>query len=409
MQVDPVPSPDVTPAEREQQVLALFRLCLARDDISLDDDFFALGGDSLAATRILARLYDLWGADLQQDVLFRYSTPRALAHALDGDGLDSTLPASLVPLNDAPEGLPIYMIPGTSANPWTFQPLLEQAALQRPAYALRAPDLDWERDVLAVRELVQHYLTEIRRLQRRGPYSLAGYSFGGLLAFEIANRLIVDQQQVEHLIMFDTAGPPPWWRRATSPSRAATAALRRIGRSGALGGKLFDMLGWEPMRRAIFSYDTGPLTERELQSMAAVALPNFARRRDLRGLTVADLCHMIVEHWREALSDAEWEQATRHAPPDDAVALVKAHKIWAKNRWLGAAHQPRAVFPGTLTIYASETNRTVTAWQRFTSQPLDIRRVPTGRREKLAHASLLTSDNVALFVQDFKQLLESHG
>src|SRR5262245_8121918 len=158
MQVDQIDAHADTASEREQQILDLFRSCLACDDVSLDDDFFALGGDSLAATRIVARLYELFGVDFQQDVLFRHSTPRELAqavdgHALGGAALDSHLPASLVPLNDAPSGVPVYFIHDTSANVWAFKPLVEQADLQRPAYALRAPDLDWERDVLAPHEL----------------------------------------------------------------------------------------------------------------------------------------------------------------------------------------------------------------------------------------------------------------
>jgi len=59
-----------TATEREAQILVLFQQCLGCDEVSLDDDFFVLGGDSFAATRFVARVYDLCGVEFQQDVLF---------------------------------------------------------------------------------------------------------------------------------------------------------------------------------------------------------------------------------------------------------------------------------------------------------------------------------------------------
>lgn len=390
----------------EEQVLELFRACLGRDDVALDDDFFALGGDSLAATRLVARLYERWGVDFQQDVLFRYSTARTLAHAIGGDAPRSTWPSSLVPLNGVPGGVPVFFIPGASANVQVFAPLVGQLDLRRPAYALRAPDLDWQRDVLACGELVQHFFTEIRRQQRRGPYSLAGHAFGGLLAFEIANRLIADDQEVRHLVLVETAPPRPWWRRVLSPAPLADAALRGTARAGRMGARVFDALGWPPLQRARYCFGPGPMHERELRALATLVCPSVASGRDLDSLPAAALCALIAAHWHDLLPQSEPGGARVPAAAGDPVPSIKAHKVWAKNEWLADRHRPRGVFPGRLTIFARDDDRHVTGWRRFTSQPLDVRRVRRAPAPATG-ASLLDAAAAPLFAREFARVLES--
>lgn len=386
--------------EREQQVLELFRRTLSRDDIGLDDDFFELGGDSFAATRIVARLYDLWGADFQQDVLFRCPTPRELAQAVAGDTVDLSLSASLVPLNDVLSGDPIYLVHDASANPWVFRPLVEHAALSRPAYALRPPDLDWDRDVLTLPQLVQHYATEIRRVQRRGPYSIAGYGLGGTLAFEIATRLAADGQQVRHLVMIDTPAPTSWW--SSAPARAANAILRGICRLGRIGAAVLDVAGVLPARRALFCFGAGPLTPSELRSVLTVACRVRPERREL---TFAELCCAAEARLGHMSMAGESGAPDLSGARADAVTPVRAYKIWAKNQWLAGRHRIRTVFPGTLTIFASDSDRTVARWRRFVSQPIDVRRVPIDPRAP-ARPLLLNPATAALFATDFSHAME---
>ena len=392
--------------EAEQQVIELFRRCFSRDDIAPEDDFFALGGDSLLATRLLTRLGEKCRADLPPDALFRYPTPRALARSITGSpqSAGTERSASLVPLNRGGSGLPVYLVHPTSANPWVYRPLVEQAQFSRPVFGTRAPDLDWDRDVLTMNEMVQHYATEIRRLQRRGPYALAGYSFGGNLAFEIANRLISDGQEVQHLVLFDTAGPLTAWGRMTSRERILTAIRRRLCQAGRPGALALDALGFKSaMRRVFLCFGAGPLTAHELRMIIRVSFPTYAKQHELRQMTFEELCNAIVGQFKPKLSSTAWEYLIRRAPSEDAVVLVKAHKVWAKNHWLWLRHRPKAVFPGTIIIYAAEGNPDVMRWQKFSSRLLDVRRVAVARED---HTSFLDPENVSLFAAKLKDDLE---
>jgi pimeloyl-ACP methyl ester carboxylesterase len=312
--------------------------------------------------------------------------------------------ASLLPLNRGSRGRPIYFAHPTSANAWIYRALIDQAQFERPAWGMRAPDLDWEQDVMSTSDMVQHYVTEIRRLQRVGPYSLAGFSFGGYLAFEIANRLATDGQEVEHLIMFDTPGPLPWSERVLSKRYARIKIGRLLCHAGRAGGRVLERAGVGWIQRAFLCLGTGPMTARELRRALEVTFPDSAPVA--RSASVRELCTAILDqftHVQPPKPDPFWEHMGRRAQKEDPVVIVKSYKVWAKNFWLQAQHQPTAIYPGTITIFASRANARVLRWASYSSTPLDIRRLPIAQG---AHMEFLDPANVALFVNDLKNLLE---
>jgi thioesterase domain-containing protein len=395
-------------SRREQQVLDLFRGAFARNDIGLDDDFFELGGDSLLASRVLVRLYDATRVDLPPDLLFRFPTSRALAQAVDDETGEpsATGSHSFVPLNRGRQGLPFYLLHGVSGQPWVFQSLVRRAAFNRPVLAARAPDLDWTRDVLTIPEMVQHYTAAIRGVQRRGPYSLAGYSWGGALAFDIAMRLMADGQEVRHLVLFDTAAPAPWWRRVLSRGGLARSIRRRLSRLS-VGPRLLAAMGYDSrLLRASACFGPGPLTTDELWAILRMAFPDQAKSYTPREPIFDDLCRTIVAQFKRTLADQYVAMMARLAPTDDPVASIKAHKVDAKNYWLARWHAPSGVFPGTLTIYASAGNAKVLRWQRFSSRPLDIRRVRAGADLTRAHQAFMEPPIVDQFARDVQELVE---
>ena len=408
MQTDSITQDEAASPELEEQVLELFRQCFSRSDIGLDDDFFRLGGDSMMATRLLARLGELCDADLQPDALFAYSSPGALAQAIGGIRPESGREgcACLMPLNRGGEGRPVFLVHGTSANPWVFRPLVNHARLKRPVFGMRAPDLDWDRDVLSIPEMASLYAAEIRLVQRRGPYSIAGYSFGGNLAFEIANRLVRDGQEVRDLVLFDAPGPLSILGRISSGARIMDAVRRRLCRLGPLGSAILDRFGFDsPMRRVFLCFGTGPLTDDELRRVARIAFPQAARRLRLEELPFEEVCDAIVAQLRLIVAtNSILEYLVRRAPAERASVLVKAHKVWAKNHWLALQHRPKDVYPGKIIIYAARDNAGVLRWQKHSAKPLDVRWVPIGRE---VHEDFLEEEWVGLFATDFRELLGS--
>jgi thioesterase domain-containing protein len=79
--------------------------------------------------------------------------------------------------------------------------------LDQPVYAFRLPEVDEARHFLTVEQLATIYLCDIRKIQKRGPYRLSGYSFGGLVAYEIATKLGRERESVGLLALFDTVHP----------------------------------------------------------------------------------------------------------------------------------------------------------------------------------------------------------
>jgi thioesterase domain-containing protein/acyl carrier protein len=393
----------MSPPSAELAMLELFRQCLGRADVSLGDDFFALGGDSLQASRILTRAQELFGIELPPDALFRHPTPRALAGLLrQPDAPAPQVSSSLVTLH-AGDGLPIYLIHPTSGNPWVFRALVGRAGFARPVIGTRAPDLDWERDVMTLEELALHYAGEIRSRQRHGPYSLAGYSFGGNLAFEIASRLARDGQEVRHLVMLDADGPHSAWSRLCAREQNLNTLRRLLCRMGRFGAAALDVAGFTaPMRRAFLCFEAGPLEDRELRRILSVA---FGRGAPVPPATAStrELCEAIVARFKPVLDSPAWEYLARRAPGDDPLVLVKAHKVWAKNEHLARHHRPSRAFHGTMTIFACAGNRAVLRWRRYTTRPLELRWLDVAPEE---HTSLLEEQHVGAYADAFRRVFE---
>lgn len=393
----------MSPPDIELGVLELFRRCLGRDDVLPGDDFFALGGDSLQALQILTRAQELFGIELPPDTLFRHPTPRALAGLLGKpDAVQPAAASSLVTLSPG-DGLPIYLVHPTSGNPWVFRALVQRAGFARPVMGTRAPDLDWDRDVMTLEELALHYAGEIRRVQRRGPYSLAGYSFGGNLAFEIASRLARDGQEVRHLVMLDADGPHTLWSRLRAGEQNLNTLRRLLCRTGRLGAALLDAAGFtSPMRRAFLCFESGPLDDRELRRILTVAFGRGAPA-PVPAASTRELCEAIVARFKPVITSAAWEYLARRAPGDDPLVLVKAHKVWAKNEHLARHHRPSRIFPGTMTVFACAGNRAVLRWQRRVARPLDVRWLAVPPED---HTSLLEEQHVGAYAQAFRRVFE---
>jgi aspartate racemase len=202
--------------------------------IGVTDNFFTLGGHSLLAVRLLAQIEKAFGKNLPLATLFQSPTIEQLAKILHQSGwsLDdssepkksttfveyqtnflneerlSALQSSLVPIQ--PHGLkpPLFCVHVLGRGLKFYLPLAHHFALEQPLYGLAAQMLDKKyAPPNRVEDLAAHYIKEMRILQPDGPYFLAGLSFGGLVAFEIAQQLVAQGQQVALLALLDTYAP----------------------------------------------------------------------------------------------------------------------------------------------------------------------------------------------------------
>ncbi len=213
----PEPSRERTVVQepRDRTELRLVRLweeVLGIQPIGISDNFFALGGHSLSAVRLMAGIRRLFGRTLPLSELFRKPTVEALADTLRQD--DRDLPWSpLVALTPGSAGeAPWFFIHGGDGHALTFADLartLSAAGEDRPVFALEARGLaDGQTPLESIEDLAKLYLAAIREAWPRGPYRLLGYSMGGKLAFEMARRLEQEGETVEPLILLDIPALP---------------------------------------------------------------------------------------------------------------------------------------------------------------------------------------------------------
>ncbi|WP_189093961.1 non-ribosomal peptide synthetase [Nocardia jinanensis] len=213
-----LPPPDRRPARfrppttpLETTVCDAFTDILDIDRTGLDDIFFAVGGNSLTALRLVARLAESTGVDVPIQWVFTDPTPQSLVRRIEARrrGLDEGDPggalAVLLPLRVAGTEPPLFCIHPTIGTAWGFSGLVQYLDPERPVHGLQSPALTEPNarfDTLG--RLADRYIAEIRSVQPRGPYHLLGYSLGGTIAHEIAVQLRRAGDTVATLAMMDT-------------------------------------------------------------------------------------------------------------------------------------------------------------------------------------------------------------
>jgi acetoacetyl-CoA synthetase len=183
-------------------VQAIWERVLGITPVQPNDNFFDLGGGSLTAVRMFREIYAVFGRELPISILLQAPTPREMAELLDVGGGDA-LPL-LMRLNDATEGKPLFLVHNGYSEILTHRPLAVALGHDGPVYTIRVRGLDQrETPLRRVEEMAEEYLEHVTREQPNGPYSLIGYSLGGLIAFEMACRLNHAGQEVGFLGIID--------------------------------------------------------------------------------------------------------------------------------------------------------------------------------------------------------------
>jgi len=203
------PTPADPRSEVETVLIQWWKELLGVDQVGLDDDFFDLGGHSLVGVRLFSKIKKNYRLDLGLSTLFETRTIRKLADLLRKTGTPleaERVPwSALVPIQAHGSRPPIFLISGLGGNVVNFAGLARHLGEDQPVYALQPQGLDGRRAFhTRIEDMATYYLEEIRRLQPQGPYYLAGYSFGGFVAFEMAQQLHGQGAEVGLLGLLDT-------------------------------------------------------------------------------------------------------------------------------------------------------------------------------------------------------------
>ena len=195
----------------ECQLLAIWQQVLGSDQLGIQDDFFAVGGHSLLAMRLISLTQQKFDIQLPVAVLFQHKTIAQLAELIRQTNT-AALPAwsNCMPMQTQGEDTPIFILPGAIGSVLYLQPLAAALGQQQPVYALQTPGLQPnEVTPETIEVLAAYHLAAIRQQQPNGPYRILGHSFGGRVAFELAHQLETAGETVALLGILDTGAPDP--------------------------------------------------------------------------------------------------------------------------------------------------------------------------------------------------------
>ncbi|WP_256889674.1 amino acid adenylation domain-containing protein [Acidomonas methanolica] len=189
----------------ESLVAGLWRSVLGRAEIGRHDNFFDLGGDSLSAVQFVMALEEK-GYALPITALFGAPTIARLARLLHHKpAIFDLLTATVLPLRAEGDGPAVFCFHPVLGLSLSFATLLPFIPPSRPVYGLQdVALLEGEDAPRSIAELAAHYLKEIRALQPDGPYTLIGWSMGGLVAHALAGQLLASGERVASLILLDS-------------------------------------------------------------------------------------------------------------------------------------------------------------------------------------------------------------
>ena len=219
----------------EDRLVTIWEKSLARRPIGVDDNFFALNGNSLKAVRLCDRVWRETGHRVPPAILLESPTIATFAARLRQP--DATR-SGLIAVRTSGTKRPLFVAPGAGPRALYMRNLAEHLGAEQPLYLLQEPPGAAPGGAdRSVEGLAQRFIVGMRRVQPRGPYDVVGISFGGLLAYEVARQLVADGEQVGLLALLDTRHPAfPRRRPSVAPGAFArrlanqVVIVRRVGR-----------------------------------------------------------------------------------------------------------------------------------------------------------------------------------
>lgn len=189
----------------EQQLSELWKRVLGVQSIGITDNFFELGGHSLLATQLLAEIEKSFNKTLPLATIFQAATIEQMAKRIDqSEGSIDCPSLVIIQDSDIPQP-PLFAIHVLGRGLEFYRPLVTHLKRSQLIYGLSTQIMD---EALApanrVEDLAAFYIEEMKGLQPEGPYFLTGVSFGGVVAFEIAQQLHEQGETVALLALLDT-------------------------------------------------------------------------------------------------------------------------------------------------------------------------------------------------------------
>lgn len=214
----------------ELQLQLLFERVLNCVPIGVDVSFFELGGDSLQALELLVQIEKATGKQLPLGALYHASTVQGLAQALRKRS-GSAEWSSLVPMQKSGRRAPLYFLHTTPGDILGYGNLVYRLGDDQPCFGFQSLGLKSEPlSHATVEEMAEYYVGLLREHRPRGPYHLAGWCYGGIVAVEMARRLKEQGEEIGLLALLETVALPPALRNWRFLAHRASCFLKMTPR-----------------------------------------------------------------------------------------------------------------------------------------------------------------------------------
>jgi amino acid adenylation domain-containing protein len=290
----------VAPRDKtERDLAAIWSGALKVPSLGIHDNFFDLGGHSLIGIQVLGQVEQQFGRSLSLSALFEAPTIAEFARTLKAEGVSPKWNnlAAIQPLGERPA---LFCVHGDEANHFIPRYL----GTDQPFFAFFHQGEDGQPiRYTTVESIASHFIQEMKGARPQGPYLLCGYSFGGIVAYEMAQQMRAAGEDVPMLVLFDTYAP--------REHAAAVASDRKF---------------YEPVKTALYRQ----LIKRDL-ARGKVLSPRLRH------------FHIIDTYDRAVM-------AYRPKPMEGPLTVFKAKDAWGTEDmgWGALAHGPlhRFVLPG---------------------------------------------------------------
>ncbi|MFP4410900.1 non-ribosomal peptide synthetase [Coleofasciculus sp.] len=187
----------------EQQLAKIWLDLLDIDQIGINDNFFERGGHSLLALKLMGKIQHQFGQTLPLTTLFTSPTIAELATVISHAEVQSYSP--IVPIQTQGTKPPFFCVHPAGGNVLCYLKLADYLGTDQPFYGLQAQGFNQGEEALTrVEDMARLYVQAIREVQPEGPYQIGGWSFGGVVAYEIAQQLQQQGQAVSRLAILDS-------------------------------------------------------------------------------------------------------------------------------------------------------------------------------------------------------------
>ncbi|GHO70187.1 hypothetical protein KSC_090790 [Ktedonobacter sp. SOSP1-52] len=194
----------------EYQLRDIWSELLNKHPISVMDNFFDLGGHSILAVRLLSHIKRTFDRELPLAALFQHQTVAELATLLREQLPPEEDTAVLVPFQMQGSRSPFFCVHPAGGEVFEYRNLSRYIGTEQPFYGMRMPDpREHVEEFRSLEGIAAYYIAAIKEVQSEGPYQIGGWSAGGQIAYEMAQQLQREGQEVRLLALLDSKPPKP--------------------------------------------------------------------------------------------------------------------------------------------------------------------------------------------------------